>query len=128
MINNGTSFLRAYCFIIISNINTPNPPGRICNQRVLTHAKTVFCTLCQSISHINCLNLYSPSDLDYTTNNSNNWSCPRCLRENVPFYQIDDRSEFISLSSPYLSLDHPNLDQLILNPYDINEEGGSSMT
>ena len=88
--------------------------------------KTVFCSLCQSPSHTNCLNLYSPTDIDYTNNNSNNWSCPTCYRDNFPFTQVDNQQEFISLFQPHAVIDHTYHEQLIFNPYDLNEEGGGS--
>ena len=97
---------------IPSILKSPSPP------------ESHLCSLCQSSSHINCLNLYTPSDLEYATNPLNHWSCPTCLKENFPFYQIDTHYEFLSLTSPYLLLDHPNLDELIFNPYDLNDEEG----
>ena len=119
--------MRAPYAIPTFNTNTPNPTCPICNLRVQTHAKKVYCTLCQSVIHINCLQLYSPTDLDYALNNSN-WSCSNCLKSNFPFYSIDDNTEFISLTSSNPILDLPNFDNLIFNPYDFNEEEGGILT
>ena len=101
-----------------------NPLCRNCKSKIQNHALSVFCTLCQSNTHAKCLNLYSPADIAYTADTSNNWSCPSCLKDNFPFFNIDNHTEFVSLSTPTYLLDQLNLDQLIFNPYDLNEEGG----
>ena len=101
-----------------------NPICHNCNLRILSHAPFVFCTLCQLKTHIKCLNLYSPADTAYATDSSDNWSCPTCLRDIFPFFDIDNLTEFISLSNPTYLPDQLNLDQLIFNPFDLNEEGG----
>jgi hypothetical protein len=70
------------------------------------------------------MNLYSPSDIDYTTDPNNNWTCPKCLEELFPFFLIDDHLDFISTTSSDTILDLPNPDDLIYNPYDNNDDGG----
>ena len=108
--------------------NMANPHCRTCLLRVQTHSKSAYCTLCHSTTHIKCLNLYSDDDIEYTKDQSNNWTCPKCLSELFPFYHIDERADLLSLTSPHSSSKHLNLDHLIFDPYDLNEEGGGVST
>ena len=82
----------------------------------------MFCTLCKSYTHVSCLNLYSTEDLDYIKNSPNNWTCPTCLNELFPYYTIDNTPDLLALTTQSYAptLD---LDQLILNPFDLNDEG-----
>ena len=101
----------------------PNTDCRICTKKVLHHDKIVFYSLCQATSHQTCLNLYSPGDIDYVNDISLNWSCPKCLSENFPFFQIETSIELTSLFTSNLHLDQAMLDQLVFDPFEQNDMG-----
>jgi hypothetical protein len=70
------------------------------------------------------LDSYTKDDLDYINNPSNNWSCPSCLADHFPFPSIDVQGEFIELLSPAQAISYSPLDELLFNPFDIDEEEG----
>ena len=102
---------------------SPNPHCRICFKKVLSHNRTVFCSLCQAVSHQNCLNLYSPKDIAYATDTSLNWTCPKCLSEHFPFYVLESPSDLTSLLTSNTYIDQTLLDQLLFDPFAENDMG-----
>jgi hypothetical protein len=105
-----------------------NKHCRICTKKVQRHSKTVYCSLCKSYSHNDCLTLYLHTDIDYTKEPTNNWSCPTCLSELFPFANIEDQHELDRLITSHTTNDYSHLDNLLFNPLDLNEkEGGGDV-
>ena len=97
---------------------------RKCLKRVLTHSKTIFCSLCQSVTHTTCLDLYTKDDIDYSTNAHNNWTCPTCLMEVFPLTSVEEPREFSQVLAPDQIIDFSHLEDLLLNPFKLSEEIG----
>jgi hypothetical protein len=99
-----------------------NPVCRSCLKKVQSHSKTIKCHLCSAHTHILCLKQYSAQDIEYATNIINHWTCPTCLKDIFPFYEIEESANLYQLLpfNDYPLL--PNLDDLILNPFDLGEE------
>ena len=104
--------------------STPRSDCRICKKKVLSHAKSLFCTLCLQTSHLTCLNLYSDTNVLYATNANNNWSYPSCLKENFPFFYIENQKELTSILTQTINIDQQNLDTLVFDPFDLNDDTG----
>ena len=95
---------------------------RICYKKLQTHSKTITCSLCNLPSHIICLNQYSPEDIEYAKNITNHWTCPACLKEQFPFYEIEKQPELYSILTDATAALYTNLDELILNPFELGME------
>jgi hypothetical protein len=101
----------------------------LCNKRVLAHARKVKCSTCLSLWHSKCLPNYSTSDLDYATNQDNNWSCPQCLLNIFPFNSIEDNDSFIhAVSNPInLTIDIESLESMVYDPFNSNDDIGEGI-
>ena len=97
---------------------------RKCNKRVFATSKVFYCSLCESVTHLKCLPDYSESDLEYINTPSLNWSCPSCLKDHFPFSSIEDHLEFTDILASAVGINYSLLDELIINPFDINGEEG----
>jgi hypothetical protein len=96
---------------------TPNT-CKICSKKVLTHAKYITCQNCSSKIHPSCLDRYSPDDITYASVPSNFWSCPPCLRETFPMFDIDSNQTFYRILAHNANTDFMTNDNLIFDPFD----------
>ena len=78
--------------------------------------------MCLSPTHLKCLPDYSSSDHESITGSNPNWTCPTCLSEFFPFSNIESCNEFSDLLSPNQGINFDQLEELILNPFDCNDE------
>ena len=98
------------------------PHCRKCSKKIQTHSRVIKCHLCSNSTHITCLTQYTLIDIEYANSNNEHWSCPSCLSELFPFYDIEDSLTF-NLLLPYKAYPLlPNLDDLIFNPFDLANE------
>ena len=97
----------------------------LCLKRIIRHEKTIKCSFGNHFSHVNCLPLYSPSDIAYARNNDSHWSCPSCLSSIFPFNNIEENEIFENIinNGTLLQLDPNQVSQLIYDPFgDLEEE------
>jgi hypothetical protein len=98
-----------------------------CEQKILSHHRTVTCSLCGLKWHNSCLPLYDPDDIEYARNTSNNWSCPTCLKNVFPFHIIESNEDLQStLLVTTCNFNIEKASKMIFDPYDILEEDNES--
>jgi hypothetical protein len=78
--------------------------------------------MCLSPTHLKCLPNYINTDLEIANNANQNWTCPTCLSEFFPFANIETGDEFMDLLSPNECINFEQLEELLLNPFDCNEQ------
>jgi exonuclease III len=105
------------------------PKCTSCLKRILTHAKSAACSLCNTSWQFKCLPNYSTDDLTYANCPSNNWTCPHCLKDYFPFFDIDDN---ISLEQAILNpinsiIDLESLNAMVFDPFDSMEDEGEGV-
>lgn len=92
---------------------------KICERRVLRHARILTCSVCHLPIHIDCLPYVDTVD----NIQQNPWICTPCTKDIFPFNHLDD--EFINaLSEMWVkNTDFPfsQLQDIIFNPFEIND-------
>jgi hypothetical protein len=101
-------------------------PCLICNKRLLNHEKVATCSLCKRNTHIRCLPNYNKDDIDYAKNDTENRSCPTCLKTIFPFHQIEDHISLKSTLSNNTNnaYDLDTLQNMVYDPLDSNTGDG----
>ena len=61
----------------------------ICSKKLQSHSCRMSCSACNKSFHISCLSI-SKTDSMYKNQSSNIWLCILCLRNSLPFIQLDD--------------------------------------
>ena len=72
-------------------------PCGFCLKPVAITHKAIFCDICNFWVHKKCNNT---SDLDYNqliTDDTNTWSCQKCLHKEMPFHEIPDEALKLTL-------------------------------
>ena len=64
------------------------------------------------------------SDIEYARNNVNHWSCPICLSELFPFYEIPNDNEIINCIQNIAPYNLETLENMLFDPFELNEDGG----
>ena len=80
------------CYSFLNHVVMDNT-CRICTKRILSHAKTITCTLCKQNYHCKCISI-AESDIRELLSN-NQWFCRQCMGNLLPFNHISDDSEFL---------------------------------
>ena len=93
---------------------------KICHNKIMTHSKTIQCSLCHNIHHMNCITLNKLEQEEYLKN-QNNWNCLNCYSDLFPFNNLEDDDEFIT----YACHQNPVLKDRIFTPFELNEENES---
>lgn len=97
---------------------------RICNKRLLRHAKQLCCGSCGESCHLKCLPNVKPTDSIYINRDSDNWLCMPCNQSIFPFNHIGSDYEFYNILSENSGLvNENNLSQLVFNPFDNFDDG-----
>ena len=92
----------------------------LCSKRVLSHSRVLKCTVCNHEFHIACCNFTAEESAD-----RNDWYCPPCLLECVPFCNIIEEDEYKSAIYSRHSdepIDFSILDRLAFNPFEWNQD------
>ena len=66
---------------------------RICTKRILSHARTVKCTLCKHNYHCKCISIEESDIRELLSNNE--WFCRQCMGNLLPFIHISNDVEFL---------------------------------
>ena len=97
---------------------------KICDRRILRHAKILKCCACSNMYHLKCLPMVSPHDSIYVNRESSHWLCICCASENFPFNHLTDESVFLeSLSESWVSckdVPYARLQEMAFNPFELN--------
>ena len=96
---------------------------KLCTKRILNHENILHCSTCRHPWHYNCLPNYSASDILYANDIANSWSCPICLKNFFPFYEIENTTSFIqtAINPTNLFTEIEALENLIYDPFDSND-------
>ena len=98
----------------------------ICNNRLLSHSKTMTCGVCHATCHLKCLPNVNSSDSIYVYRSVNSWICTLCLKNELPFNSISDENEFINAISESWnfssSVSFDELNSLVFNPFELNSD------
>ena len=86
------SFQIYVCYLFLNHIVMDNT-CRICTKRILSHARTVTCTLCKHNYHCKCISI-AESDIRELLSNDE-WLCRQCMGNLLPFIHISDDVEFL---------------------------------
>ena len=103
-------------------------PCRVCDQRILSHAKHLVCCACKYRVHLRCLHQVSITDSLYTNRDKNDWICPVCIQNALAFNHYDDDDEFIeSVSESWekdttLPLAVIKSQNYFFSPFELNED------
>ena len=101
---------------------------QLCTKRILSHAYKITCANCRETMHLNCLRFTSKEDATCSTFVSNEWFCPVCIKENIPFANITCEDEYMStildLNASYsaVSLNLLENQHLIFNLSEVNDD------
>ena len=91
----------------------------ICHKKVKSFSKQIKCYNCHSLYHGNCIN-WTREDILY----ANNWHCNICLDDALPYHHVDDDADFMAAISENIfetNFMYKELDQMIFNPFEIND-------
>jgi hypothetical protein len=94
---------------------------KLCSKRIQAHDRSARCTTCNISWHVNCLPNYSPLDIEYAKHPNNNWSCPPCLKDFFPFYEIECNDAFLNTTAnpiPNLLFNIEELEAMVFDPFD----------
>ena len=86
----------------------------ICKQNILTHSRSISCSLCMMIFHVNCLpNMMEIMDAGYL-----NWLCNYCTGTEFPFNNVMDDNDFIVNMNEFFGNEKfMTLEQISFNPF-----------
>ena len=64
----------------------------VCLRKILAHCKNIMCVICKRKYHCKCISM----DITEITQllASENWFCPSCTGEILPFNHIHENAEF----------------------------------
>jgi hypothetical protein len=62
--------------------------------------------------------------MEYASLPANKWTCPNCLRDSFPLYSIEENDNIIKFYTNNSMFDVSTNDDLLYDPYEIDEEGG----
>jgi hypothetical protein len=98
----------------------------VCMKRIVSHEKTIKCSLCLGSTHTKCLPTYSRLDIEYAIITDNHWTCPSCLAEFFPYNTIEDTPTFINtvLNPSTHNIDLDSLNRMIYDPFDASGDDG----
>jgi hypothetical protein len=102
--------------------NIPTCPT--CLRGVKRNDRSLSCTTCESILHFKCLPAYQINDFKYAKVTDNSWSCPICLRELFPLYDIEENDFIIHFFNNHDLRDAERLAEVLFDPYELSEVGG----
>jgi hypothetical protein len=93
---------------------------KLCTKRILTHEKIIYCSTCKHPWHHNCLPNYSATDIGYASDVANSWTCPLCLKDFFPFYEIENSVSFTQtvINPTSLFIEIEALENMIYDPFD----------
>lgn len=98
----------------------------LCKKRVLSHHKTLKCSVCKLDCHIRCLPHVSTKDELYINRLVTTWFCSVCLDDTLPFHHIVDDNEYgnviLEFSHTCVPVSLSQLDNMIFNPFEVNDE------
>ena len=106
---------------------------KLCSKRLLPHAYRLTCANCSQGVHLKCLPFVSKEDSSCSTFLSNQWFCPICINENLPFNHLDDDEKFLNTVLDFGSFNtsiayHRLANQsLIFNPFELNDDTSCPM-
>ena len=98
---------------------------KICNLRLLSHSRKLSCFFCHGAIHLKCLPNVTIHDSVYTSRATNNWLCPLCAGNELPFNHFIDDDKFhnaISDQHDRFALNMKRLENVIFDPFEINDE------
>ena len=96
----------------------------ICERKVLSHSKKLYCTCCCKHVHRNCCGLLG-QDFE-TALQDISWFCRMCTETFLPFNHIENESTFLKaiseISQCKTVFENVLHNSKLFNPFDINEE------
>ena len=99
---------------------------RICNKNILSHSRSLNCAVCQLKCHLSCLSNVSVHDTIYVERVQNDWFCPVCIDDNLPFSCIIDENEYRNALSEFWrspsSFNISDLNNMVFDPFDLNDD------
>jgi hypothetical protein len=102
----------------------PHPICNLCKKGITQHVSTISCSTCNLPTHSKCLLLYMDSDIQYAKTNANHWSCPTCLSDLFPFFDITNNDEIINCLQNIAPYNLEVLENMLFDPFELNEDGG----
>ena len=93
----------------------------ICFRKVLPHSYYLHCSSCKTPIHLNCLRNVKHDDPIYTNRHTNSWYCTNCIEDTLPFTNIIDDDEYLSIIHEHLYQLDARIDELNNNNFLLNE-------
>ena len=93
----------------------------VCLRKILPHSYHLFCTSCKNPTHLNCLRNVNRDDQIYINRNNNTWYCTNCIEDTLPFTNIIDDDEYLSVIHEQLYQLDAQIDELNDNNFLLNE-------
>ena len=93
----------------------------VCFRKVLSHSYYLHCSSCKNPVHLKCLRNIKYDDPIYTTRHINCWYCTNCIEEALPFTNIIDDDEYLSVVHEHLYQLDARIDELNNNNFLLNE-------
>lgn len=74
-------------------------PCVCCNQVVRSNQRGILCTKCQNWTHIKCVDI-SKTLYDDKNEHFINWQCPKCILQQLPFFDADIHTLNSTIATP----------------------------